>query len=363
MIFNMTGGGGVAGAGLNFKVVGGTTQPTSPSENTIWVNTSTAITSWSFGANEPNVCQVTVPDAGDPWVLSIPHTLHEGDILNFTIPATVSSTFEAIRMYDGSGKLYYVRENSGAAVTGWSAGTKVGFVISNTSYPIGNWGSDGGSANLYKWGDYYHNEGTVWISTGASSPVTFNALKNNNITVYPISAKQYVSGAWVDKTAKSYQSGEWVDWIIYMYNKGNQYTDLTGGWTTYGDYADIKFNSDHIYLTIKAGYNEQWGMAHTVNKIDVTNINTLYFYIDERTSADVAESTNNSSKYSTVGISTSPNVRTYGWTAYKRIPTGTISTWFEVDVSSYSGEYYVCILNAVNATNATYMKCSQVYGI
>ena len=250
------------GVELNFKVVGGTIQPTSPSENTIWVNTSTTITSWVFSATQP---------ARAP--------------------------------------------------------------------------------------------GRVWIATGTSSPVTFNALKNNNITTYPISAKQYVGGAWVDKTAKSYQGGKWVDWIIYMYNKGNQYTALTGGWTSYGDYADIKFNSDHIYLTIKSGHNEQWGMAHTVNKIDVTNINTLYFYIDERTSADISDSSNNSSKYSTVGISTSPNVRTYGWTAYKRIPTGTISTWFEVDVSSYSGEYYVCILNAVNATNATYMKCSQVYGI
>lgn len=45
MILNMTGGGG---AGLNFTVVGGTTQPASPAENTIWVNTDTAITDWVF---------------------------------------------------------------------------------------------------------------------------------------------------------------------------------------------------------------------------------------------------------------------------------------------------------------------------
>lgn len=178
--------------------------------------------------------------------------------------------------------------------------------------------------------------------------------------IYPISAKQYVSGAWVDKTAKSYQNGAWIDWITYLYNKGNQYTALTGGWTSYGDYANITFNSDHIYLTIKSGYNEQWGMAHTVNKIDITNINTLCFYIDERTSTDITESSNSNSKYSTVGISVSPDVRTNGWTAYKRVPSGTTQTWFEVDVSAYSGTYYVCILNAVNASG--YMKCSQVYG-
>lgn len=57
-------------------------------------------------------------------------------------------------------------------------------------------------------------DGAVWISTGTSSAVAFNALKSAKqaIHIYPIAAKQYISGAWVDLTAKSYQSGEWVDW-------------------------------------------------------------------------------------------------------------------------------------------------------
>lgn len=63
-------------------------------------------------------------------------------------------------------------------------------------------------------------EGMVWISVGNSSPVAFNALKKNNITVYPIFAKQYVSGAWVDKTAKSYQDGAWKEWRVYLFKEG-----------------------------------------------------------------------------------------------------------------------------------------------
>ena len=59
MILNMTGGGG---AGLNFKVVGGTTQPASPAENTIWVNTDAEITSHVFSATEP-----TSPVNGMVW--------------------------------------------------------------------------------------------------------------------------------------------------------------------------------------------------------------------------------------------------------------------------------------------------------
>lgn len=42
------------GGGLNFQVVGGTTAPGNPKENTIWVNTATPITSYAFSATEPS---------------------------------------------------------------------------------------------------------------------------------------------------------------------------------------------------------------------------------------------------------------------------------------------------------------------
>lgn len=42
------------GAGLNFKIVGGTAQPASPKENTIWINTDLEITGWAFDTESPN---------------------------------------------------------------------------------------------------------------------------------------------------------------------------------------------------------------------------------------------------------------------------------------------------------------------
>lgn len=51
------------GSELNFKVVGGTTQPENPKENTIWVNTDTAITAWVFSASEPES-----PAEGMVWI-------------------------------------------------------------------------------------------------------------------------------------------------------------------------------------------------------------------------------------------------------------------------------------------------------
>ena len=46
-------GGSGGGAGLNFKVVGSTTEPANPKENTIWVNTDVEITDWAFSTIEP----------------------------------------------------------------------------------------------------------------------------------------------------------------------------------------------------------------------------------------------------------------------------------------------------------------------
>ena len=110
-----------SGTSLNFKVVGGTSEPANPKENTIWVNTDAEITGWGFSASAP------------------------------TNPA----------------------------------------------------------------------EGMIWFQTGTSSPAAFNALKKNGIAVYPNGCKQYVSGAWVAKTAKTYQNSTWQEWRVYLFRQGD----------------------------------------------------------------------------------------------------------------------------------------------
>ena len=61
MILNLSGG----GVGLNVIIVVGTTEPTNPRENTIWVNTDTEITGWIFDTNEP-----TEPEEGMVWIVT-----------------------------------------------------------------------------------------------------------------------------------------------------------------------------------------------------------------------------------------------------------------------------------------------------
>lgn len=126
-------------------------------------------------------------------------------------------------------------------------------------------------------------DGMVWITTGAYSTVEFNALKKNGLQVYPISAKQYVGGAWVDKTAKSYQGGEWVDWWDgTLYFLGDEYKDFTGGWErksgiTYREGVNnngtITKNQESIYFK-DAGYTSFTSLT-TKKKINLSSYNTI----------------------------------------------------------------------------------------
>ena len=95
---------------LNFRIVGGTSQPNDPVENTVWVNTDKEISSWAISPEQPD-----------------------------------SPT-----------------------------------------------------------------EGMVWISSGSSGNVSFNALKKNEIAVFPLTAKQYVSGVWKDTDYSIYQDDTWI---------------------------------------------------------------------------------------------------------------------------------------------------------
>lgn len=187
---------------LNFTVVGGTTEPTSPTENMIWVNTNVTISSYIFSATEPE-------------------------------------------------------------------------------------------APVY---------GMVWIFTSVSSTVEFNALKKNGIQVYPISAKQYIRGAWVDVEAKSYQSGEWVYWWRgELYDSGNEYTSVTGGWQArawklksgYTATAPTLTKND-TYMTGVFTKKNGSGVIEIANDVDLTGYSTLYM---EYTGSGL-----NSSYYGILGV-------------------------------------------------------------
>lgn len=56
------------GGGLNFEVVGGTTQPPEPVDNTLWVNTSVDIGKWTVAPYGVEGVAYT-PSVGDVWIM------------------------------------------------------------------------------------------------------------------------------------------------------------------------------------------------------------------------------------------------------------------------------------------------------
>lgn len=133
-------------------------------------------------------------------------------------------------------------------------------------------------------------EGDVYICTGTSSSVAFNSLKIGNSymdMVYPLSAKQYVGGAWVDKTAMSYHGGEWVYWWNgELFENGNPFTGVTGGWTTKAwpkvsgqseAAPSLAFNDTNMVITqgYKSDDTSGFGATITQSDIDLTEFKTI----------------------------------------------------------------------------------------
>lgn len=124
-------------------------------------------------------------------------------------------------------------------------------------------------------------EGTVWFPAGLSSSGAFNALRKNELMIYPLSAKQMSGGAWVSRSAQIYKDG-WVDFMMYLYKEGDQCEAVTGGFVTHlisGEYGDpaVEFLEDRIKLTT-AGQSQS--LVRTKDKIDLSNLSRLILNID-----------------------------------------------------------------------------------
>ena len=141
------------------------------------------------------------------------------------------------------------------------------------------------------------DEGAVWILTGTSSSVSFNAIKKHSVLVYPISAKQYVGGDWRNVSAYIYQDDEWVEFSKtfdgYLFNNGSVNEDITGGWVACDSLATVEDTLSGYEGNVPGQYA---GVCRTANKIDLTNYKTvkanrsdgygtMALYLDEKVTA------------------------------------------------------------------------------
>ena len=137
-----------------------------------------------------------------------------------------------------------------------------------TSVPMTGWRFDANQPEDLQ-------EGEVWISVGTDSPVKFNALKKNGIQVYPIFAKQYVDGAWVNVVAKSYQNSEWVEWVteVYIFKRGVGATGTIQ--TEKQNNSSVSVSVDGITVGWSGSQGYTFSYAWSQETYDVTDFSKL----------------------------------------------------------------------------------------
>ena len=372
------------GASLNFKVVGGTSAPSNPKENTIWVNTSTAITIWDFSATEPHrrsnnknlivypyLWTQTGSQSGITYTVNGDGTISANGTASANAYCHVSNT--------GINKGEIILEAGTYTLSGCSDGGS-NYAL-NIAYSYDNWATDlqkkvasgsitftidkpakarfyininrgtkvsnlvfkpqlekGSTATSFVKGDA---TGQVWFPVGTSSPVEFNALKKNGITVYPLSAKQYVSGAWVDKTAKSYQNDAWVDWWKgELYTAGDEWVSITGGWKGVGWAPDssrpaiaptVTRANNCLKVYMPSGHSG--GVLTPAVDIDLTNFTTLTIR---------SKSDRTSGLWLHLGVIKRSTTYWYNnWVASVSLSDTTDVRTYTVDISALSGSYCV----------------------
>lgn len=167
---------------------------------------------------------------------------------------------------------------------------------------------------------------------------TFDPInKNNNmILLKPTGCLQLVNGSWEKMTAYIYKKNTWVQFSeiiteLYLYDSGEQYTSVTGGWKATDDYT---LKETYINLAVSAAYKGR--QAFTLSPVDMSGYSKLNVEVTSW------------SKVCYLGINnTKPN--DYAWndsnfsnkTDCEAITEINANGTVSLDISSMSGSFYV----------------------
>ena len=128
-------------------------------------------------------------------------------------------------------------------------------------------------------------EGMIWFITSNKSNVSFFTLAMDGKEfdeVYPLSAKQYVSGAWADVEAKSYQNGEWVYWFPpnVLYRDGTINKDLGGGLEVYRTVGNSSVTFGDSTFSVHVAETTHSAIVGTKEKVDLSKYTKLIIVVD-----------------------------------------------------------------------------------
>ena len=198
------------------------------------------------------------------------------------------------------------------------------------------------------------SNGWVYIVSEISTnnvTTAFDALKQNEIWINPITAWQYVNGAWVQKDMQIYKNGAWIPYTVFLYKSGDQCSSTTGGWAgdnatdngiynvidlrpyyLNGGYAGDSNGALRLSAAMKSGYGGYGAVSMaTKNKIDLTNVSSII----------VSANVYSSNEFTKVGVTSNDCIWNssgrWNCAAYTNLVNGTTT----LDVSSLSGSYHV----------------------
>ena len=188
-------------------------------------------------------------------------------------------------------------------------------------------------------------EGALWIVTRDGAYAWFNiGTASAPILIHPAGIYQYVNGAWVYKDSYIWQNNDWMQIVGYIYNAGEEYDVLTGGWQVLNasNGTGVK-NADNIYLSFKSS-SARNSSLWSIGLIDVTPFNKLCFQINISTATNQLN----------VGLATTNNTTgTVPGVINAQFTTTGLRT-ASVDISEFTGNYYIGFY--ANATNVNIYK-------
>ena len=353
------------GTSLNFKVVGNP-QPSSPKENTIWVDTDTPIPSWEFSATQPTVEIADLYSSAQTYK-SYYYYDENGttkyssafNILEVTIPDE-AKLLTVIANDSGSGgafHLFYDASGNKISMVERNAGENV-YAIPNGAVTVRiSLRTNDTQSILFTIGEIY--EGMVWFPSGTSSRTEFNALKKNRIMVYPSTAKQYVNGAWVQKAAQTYQGGKWVPWWDgVLYNRGTIDQFTTGGYTFWGGDSDCYCWSEGNGIKM---YNSTYSTSYLVfnNRIDLAGVSKLQLVFDS-----VNTEYNGTTVSLLIGSNKSTSVNVLGQASKsKSYDSEVMSGTLTIDTSKIDGGYVYVKFYTTGNYNEGYFYIREVKAV
>lgn len=188
--------------------------------------------------------------------------------------------------------------------------------------------------------------GDLWITYSTSGNHPANA---GNVTIYPLNAYQYTDGSWVKISMFIWADGKWKSQIVYLLNAADECVDITGGWDVYGEASAMAAKTSDGFDVSSKNTGYQRAGIQTKKAINISEYSRIVF---------AGKVTAHYSYYQTqFGIQTekASGVSDIVNTAAKVSVTKEGEFSLTLDVSSYSGEYYVGI------TSGTEMTVTQIY--